>query len=73
MYEINIIYIISELGRSGGQVIAASTRGAKQGGELGGSQPPPPPEFWIGGLNTCQTPLILRRFLLRGVGPVGSP
>ena len=42
-------------------------RGAKQGG-VGGSQPPL--NFgWGGGLNTCQPPLVLRRFLLGGVGP----
>ena len=35
-------------------------RGAKQGGVA------TPPEFWMGVLNTCQPPLILRRFLLGG-------
>ena len=34
-----------------------NTRGAKQGGVGGVSTPP---EFWMGGLNTCQPPLILR-------------
>ena len=34
----------------------------------GGVATPPPPEFWMGGLNTCQPTLILRRFLLGGVG-----
>ena len=27
-----------------------------------------PPEFWMGGLNTCQPPLILRKKFLGGVG-----
>ena len=27
-----------------------------------------PPEFWMGGLNTCQPPLILRKKNLGGVG-----
>ena len=27
-----------------------------------------PPEFWMGGLNTCQPPLILRFFFLGGGG-----
>ena len=35
------------------------TRGTKQGG-LGGLNPP---EFWMGGLNNCQPPLILRKNL----------
>ena len=35
-------------------------RGAKQGGGVGGVSTPP--EFWMGGLNTCQPPLILRNF-----------
>ena len=26
----------------------------------------PPPEFWMGGLNTCQPPLILRKIFFRG-------
>ena len=30
-----------------------------RGGGWGGSQPPP--EFWMGRLNTCQPPLILRK------------
>ena len=34
-------------------------RGAKQGGGVGGVSTPP--EFWMGGLNTCQPPLILRK------------
>ena len=30
-----------------------------------------PPEFWMGGLNTCQTPLILRKkFLGGGLAPL---
>ena len=37
----------------------AGRRGAKQGGDWGVSTPP---EFWMGGLNTCQPPLILRNF-----------
>ena len=41
------------------------TRGAKQGGVGGVSTPP---EFWMGGLNTCQPPLILRKNFLGGVG-----
>ena len=32
-----------------------------QGRQTGGGGPNPP-EFWMGGLNTCQPPLILRRF-----------
>ena len=40
-------------------------RGAKQGGFGGVSTPP---EFWMGGLNTCQPPLILRKKILGGVG-----
>ena len=31
---------------------------------------PNPPEFWMGGLNTCQPPLILRRFFLGGLAPI---
>ena len=46
----------------------AVTRGAKQGGGVGGVSTPP--EFWMGGLNTCQPPLILRKKI---VGGVGSP
>ena len=38
----------------------------RQTGGVGGVATPP--EFWMGGLNTCQPPLILRRFLLGGVG-----
>ena len=30
------------------------------GGLVGGVATPP--EFWIGGLNTCQPPLIFKRF-----------
>ena len=41
------------------------TRGAKQGGVGGVSTPP---EFWMGGLSTCQPPLILRKKFLGGVG-----
>ena len=41
------------------------SRGAKQGGVGGVSTPP---EFWMGGLNTCQPPLILRKIFLGGVG-----
>ena len=41
------------------------TRGAKQGGVGGVSTPP---EFWMGGLSTCQPPLILRKNFLGGVG-----
>ena len=33
-------------------------RGAKQGGVGGVSTPP---EFWKGGLDTCQPPLILKK------------
>ena len=40
-------------------------RGAKQGGVGGVSTPP---EFWMGGLNTCQPPLILRKKVLGGGG-----
>ena len=43
--------------------IQYDTRGAKQGG-LGGISTPP--EFGMGGLNTCQPPLILRKKILRG-------
>ena len=39
--------------------IVTTPRGAKQGGGLGGVSTPP--EFWMGGLNTCQPPLILRK------------
>ena len=38
----------------------------RQTGEVGGVSTPP--EFWMGGLNTCQPPLILRNFFLGGVG-----
>ena len=38
----------------------------RQTGGVGGVSTPP--EFWMGGLNTCQPPLILRRFILGGVG-----
>ena len=41
-------------------------RGAKQGG--GGWGGLNPPEFWMGGLNACEPPLILRNFFLGGVG-----
>ena len=44
---------------------SADIRGAKQGGGLGGLNPP---EFWMGGLNTCQPPLILRKKIFGGVG-----
>ena len=43
-------------------------RGAKQGGGVGGVSTPP--EFWMGGLNTCQPPLILRNFFLGGLAPL---
>ena len=39
-------------------------QGRRTGGGLGGLNPPP--QFWMGGLNTCQPPLILRRFFLGG-------
>ena len=39
--------------KEGGLVVGVS--GAKQGGGVWGTQPPPP-EFWKGGLNTCQPP-----------------
>ena len=42
-------------------------RGAKQGGVGGVSTPP---EFWMGGLNTCQPPLILRKIFLGGLAPL---
>ena len=45
-----------------GTLVGVSHRGAKQGGVS------TPPEFWMGGLNTCQPPLILGRFFLGGVG-----
>ena len=38
------------------------TRGAKQGGGLN------PPEFWMGGLNTYQPPLILKKKFQGGGG-----
>ena len=42
-------------------------QGRQTGGGVGGISTPP--EFWMGGgLNTCQPPLILRRFILGGVG-----
>ena len=37
-----------------------------KGGGVGGVSTPP--EFWMGGLNTCQPPLILRKKFLGGVG-----
>ena len=40
-------------------------QGRQTGGGLGGRNPP---ECWMGGLNTCQPPLILKRFLLWEVG-----
>ena len=42
------------------------------GAPNGGGGVATPPEFWMGGLNTCQPPLILRRFLLGegGVAPL---
>ena len=46
--------------------VITSCRGAKQGGGVGGVSTPP--EFWMGGLNTCQPPVILRNFFLGGVG-----
>ena len=36
------------------------------GGGVGGVSTPP--EFWMGELNTCQPPLILRKKFLGGVG-----
>ena len=47
--------------------ICISAQGRQTGGG-GGWGVTTPPEFWMGGLNTCQPPLILRRFLLEGVG-----
>ena len=44
------------------QISIYGTRCAKQGGWWGSQ--PPPPEFWKGGLNTCQPSLILRGFFL---------
>ena len=43
-------------------------QGRQTGGGGGWGGLNPPPEFWMGGLNTCQPPLILGRFLLGGVG-----
>ena len=40
--------------------------GAPNRGGWGGVSTPP--EFWMGGLNTCQPPLILRKKFLGGVG-----
>ena len=37
----------------------------RQTGGVGGDSTPP--EFWMGGLNTCQPPLILRKKILRVV------
>ena len=39
-------------------------RGAKQGVGVGGVSTPP--EFWMGGLNICQPPLILRKKIFSG-------
>ena len=43
-------------------------QGRQTGGGVGGVATPP--EFWMRGLNTCQPPLILRRFLLGGLAPL---
>ena len=48
--------------------LCVCSRAPNRGGGWGVATPPP--EFWMEGLNTCQPPLILRRFLL---GEVGSP
>ena len=45
-------------------ILGVPIRGAKQGG--GGWGVSTPLEFWVGGLNTCQPPLILRKFFFRG-------
>ena len=42
-----------------------SDQGRQTGG--GGWGVSTPPEFWMGGLNTCQPPLILRKKFLGGV------
>ena len=41
-------------------------QGRQTGGGWGGLNPPP--EFWMGGLNTCQPPLIFRTIFFGGVG-----
>ena len=46
--------------------IPAAPGAPNRGGGVGGVSTPP--EFWMGGLNTCQPPLILRKKILRGVG-----
>ena len=43
-------------------------QGRQTGGGGGGLGVATPPQFWKGGLNTCQPPLIMRRFFLGGVG-----
>ena len=47
------------------QLICIFSGGPNRGGVGGFSTPP---EFWMGGLNTCQPPLILRKKFLGGVG-----
>ena len=44
---------------------ATNFQGRQTGGGWGVSTPP---EFWMGGLNTSQPPLILRKKILRGIG-----
>ena len=46
-------------------IIVYFSQGRQTGGVGGGLNPP---EFWMGGLNTCQPPLILRKKFLGGVG-----
>ena len=45
----------------------AQKQGRQTGGGLGALNPS---EFWMGGFNTCQPPMILRKKFL---GRVGSP
>ena len=43
-------------------------QGRQTGGGVGGVSTPP--EFWMGGLNACQPPLILRKNFLEGLVPL---
>ena len=67
-HSINIYVMTHDCGRARlGQGQGQEAGAPNRGGGLGGLNPSPP-EFWMGGLNTCQPPLILRKNFLGGVG-----
>ena len=61
----HIGYNVDPYGQSFFPNCISAWQGRQTGGGWGVSTPP---EFWMGGLNTCQPPLILRKFFLGGVG-----